>query len=423
MGKSSPPTKACGAATPGKRQHPSALLAAIRQDAAGRSSAAEVFIGLPAVYVEAVISAFWMTAMEGAALDWPPVLRLCSWADGQADAELQAPQNDAWREWRGTRMASLRLLEAGFARIDHEIPADLGDQAWAIIETASEDPDPEPAAEAEARASGRSLSEFTMAHIRPQALTTAVAYAAWARRGNPEAGLGTVQQLIENQLKPALEPSPAIRWVCGVSFGVLTRLFRPWAIEKAPTIFPAREAERHLWTAAWDGYLTLRPVLDMCEVLDGSYQLSVDLMNPASTEREELARANNLGLNLLIRYWHGQLTFENYNQLLRRYYRSAPASVRASLMNFMGRGSPPQIPFQRNCSFASGKSGSRPCAMAPTQGSWQASANGSQQESSERIGNYASSSQRSRTAGRLSSSTWFFPGSPRSLRHTPTHAW
>ena len=132
----------------------SALFSAIRQDAAGRSSAAEAFTGLPGVYVEAVISAFWQAAQEGTAVDWPPVLNLCSWADEQAEAELRASGDHLRRQWEAARMASLRLLEAGFAACGHEIPAELGGQAWAIIENAAADPDPEPETEAEADASG-----------------------------------------------------------------------------------------------------------------------------------------------------------------------------------------------------------------------------------------------------------------------------
>ena len=177
-----------------------------------------------------------------------------------------------------------------------------------------------------------------MAHVRPKALTTALAYAAWLRRGNPEAGLGAVQQLIENQIDPARpEPSRAVRWVCGASFGDLTGLFRPWAVEKTPVIFPLGEAERGLWTAAWDGYLDCSPDLDMCDVLDGSYQLAVDSLDPDGDDRAELARATNLGLHLIIRYWHGRLTFDSHDQLLRRYYGSAPAAARAYLMQFLGR--------------------------------------------------------------------------------------
>ena len=95
----------------------SALFSAIRQDAAGRSSAAEAFTGLPGVYVEAVISAFWQAAQEGTALDWPPVLNLCSWADQQAEAELRASGDRSRRQWEAARMACLRLLEGRLRRL------------------------------------------------------------------------------------------------------------------------------------------------------------------------------------------------------------------------------------------------------------------------------------------------------------------
>jgi len=177
------------------------------------------------VYVEAAISAFWQAAQEGTALDWPAVLNLCSWADQQAEAELRVRGDRSRRQWEAARMASLRLVQAGFSASGHEIPAELGGQAWAMIENAAADPDPEN--EAEAGASGPPLGEVSMGHVRPKALTTALAYAAWARRRNPEAGLGAVQQLIENQIDPARpEPSRAVRWVCGASFGVLAGLFR-----------------------------------------------------------------------------------------------------------------------------------------------------------------------------------------------------
>lgn len=329
-----PPGGLLGADRPGLA---SALSTAVRQDAAGRSSAAEAFTGLPGVYVEAVISAFWQAAQEGTALDWPAVLNLCTWADQQAEAELRDPGDRLWRQWEAARMASLRLLEAGFAS-GHEIPADLGGQAWAIIENAAADPDPKPAAEAEADASGRPLGEVAMAHVKPKALTTVFAYVAWARRGNPEAGLGAVQQLIENLIDPAQPaPSRAVRWVCGASFGVLAGFFRPWAVEKTPVIFPLGDTERDLWTAAWGGYLDRFPVLDMCETLDGSYQLAVDSLDPGGDDRAELARATGLGLHLIIRYWHGRLTSTAHDQLLRRYYRSAPAEARAYPMQFLGR--------------------------------------------------------------------------------------
>jgi hypothetical protein len=330
-----PPGGLWGADRPGLA---SALFTAIRQDAARRSLAAEAFTGLPGVYVEAVISAFWLAVQEGAALDWSAVLSLCSWADQQAELELQVSCEPTRRQWQSARMASLRLLEAGFAPSGHQIPAEHRAQAWAIIENAAADPDPDAETEATAEESGQPLYEVCRAYIRPKALTTALAYAAWLRRGNPEAGLGTVQQFIENQIDPAQpDPSRAVRWVCGASFGGLAGLFQPWAVEKAPVIFPLAKSERGLWTAAWDGYLERWPDLDMCEVLDGSYQLAVSLLDHDGDDRAELARATNLGCHLIIRYWHGRLSFDSHNQLLRRYYQSAPTPALTHLMQFLGR--------------------------------------------------------------------------------------
>ena len=87
-------------------------------------------------------------AQEGTALDWPAVLNLCSWADQQAEAELRVRGDRSRRQWEAARMASLRLVQAGFSASGHEIPAELGGQAWAMTENAAADPDPENEAEA-----------------------------------------------------------------------------------------------------------------------------------------------------------------------------------------------------------------------------------------------------------------------------------
>lgn len=112
-------------------------------------------------------------------------------------------------------------------------------------------------------------------------------------------------------------------------------------------IFPLGEAERHLWTAAWDGYLGRQPDLDMCDVLDGSYQMAVDSLDPDGDDRAELARATSPGLHLITRYWHGRLTFDSHGQLLRRYYRNAPAAARVHLMHVLGRELPAGYPRPR----------------------------------------------------------------------------
>jgi hypothetical protein len=132
------------------------------------------------------------------------------------------------------------------------------------------------------------------------------------------------------------EPSQAVRWVYGAYFPQLTALDPAWAIDKAPEIFPTAEAERPLWEAAWDAYLThARVIPDVCEILDSSYQFALDLLDPAASERPALARAHGLGWHLVSRYWAGQITLDSHGQLLSRFYQKAPLSVRADMMRFI----------------------------------------------------------------------------------------
>jgi hypothetical protein len=158
----------------------------IRQDAARRSAEADAFIGLPAVYVSAIISGLWRAVRDGAVLDWDPVLRLSVWADAQAAAELAGAADQDSAEWRDTRLNTLRLLEAGLRQGATEAPGSAREPAWTIIESAAADPDPSPEAEASAYEGGQGPGEQALNHVRPQALVTAIAFALWARRSDPE---------------------------------------------------------------------------------------------------------------------------------------------------------------------------------------------------------------------------------------------
>jgi hypothetical protein len=86
--------------------------------------------------------------------------------------------------------------------------------------------------------------------------------------------------------------------------------------------------------AAWDAYVTQAPIAaDVCIILDDCYRMAVAQLDPAATDRPVLIRAFNLGRHPLTRYWGGELTLDNHNQMLRRL----PASVRVDLMRLLGR--------------------------------------------------------------------------------------
>ena len=316
----------------------SALGTAVQQDAPRRSSEADAFIGLPAVYIAAVMSALWIAVREKTELDWQPVLRLCSWADEQAVAELGDLPSGTRAQWRDSRLNVLRLLEAGLSAADRPIPPDHRDQAWSIIESACNDPDPAPGDEARAYEAGQGPGEPGLEYIRSLALMAAVAYALWVRRNDPDAGLDEFRRVLDSHLNPEQEPSRAVRWVYGSCFPHLAFLDRSWAVQNAASVFPEQAAERPLWEAAWDGYLSPSPlVADVCAILDDCYQFAVDRVDSAASERRAVARADGVGRHLVTRYWFGQITIESHRQLLRRFYQNAPGSVCLDLMRFIGR--------------------------------------------------------------------------------------
>jgi hypothetical protein len=316
----------------------SSLGDAIHQDAARRSTEADAFIGLPAVYVSAVISALRRAVRDGAILDWDSVLRLSAWVDGQAIDALTGTADPDGAEWRDTRLHILRLLEAGFLQGDGEMPGTARERAWAIIESAATDPDPFPEVEASAYEDGRSPNELAINHIRPQALATAVAFALWARRQDADADLARFWQLLDSHLDPQHEPSHAVRWVYGGSFAQLVYLDHQRTAELATAIFPKDPSERPLWESAWDAYLTYAPIIsNVCAILADQYQMATDLLEQEASGQRTEARAFGLGRHLLTRYWYGELTLDSHDQLLRRYYQNGPTSVRIHLMHFLGR--------------------------------------------------------------------------------------
>jgi hypothetical protein len=316
----------------------SELAVAIRQDASRWSAEADAFTGLPADYVSAIISGLWQAVRDGTVLDWDPVLRLAAWADGQAAAEITGAVDQHGTAWRDTRLNILRLLQSGFRQGAGEAPGSAGEPAWAIIEDAAADPDPSPEAEASAEEDGRSPGELSLNYVRPQAIAAAIAFALWARRSNSETGLSRFHDLLDRHLDPRHEPSQAVRWVYGQYIAQLAYLDREWVVAHAAAVFPENPAERHLWDAAWDAYLTYAPVIpELCTILADQYQIAADRLQPEATGRRPEARALGLGRHLLTRYWLGDLTFDSDRQLLRRYYQNGPASVRIHLMRFLAR--------------------------------------------------------------------------------------
>ena len=83
-----------------------ALNSAVKNDAGRRSADAASFIGLPPVYIAAILNGLWQAVTNQAVLDWAGVLRLAEWINQQAVNELAHEQPIETRQWLGPRPAT-----------------------------------------------------------------------------------------------------------------------------------------------------------------------------------------------------------------------------------------------------------------------------------------------------------------------------
>jgi hypothetical protein len=81
-----PPTDRWGA--PSRASLRGALSSAIQSDAERRSADLELFIGMPAVYIGAVINGLYQARTNDAVLDWNGVIRLCEWINQQTSHDV-----------------------------------------------------------------------------------------------------------------------------------------------------------------------------------------------------------------------------------------------------------------------------------------------------------------------------------------------
>ncbi|MGH3570607.1 MAG: hypothetical protein ACRDUW_02065 [Pseudonocardiaceae bacterium] len=313
----------------------SPLTTAIEQHAARRSRDAVAFVGLPAHYLNPILRGMEAAARQGGDLDWPAVIRLCTWVNDQAATELDQP-TIGFRQWREARLALLVLIRLGLAAPEG-IAWSERDKVWTIIARALEDPDPMLGDETRLMGGGTSLEMLSMNVVRPEAIRVAVDWGVWARRHDPTVDVSDLFAVLEGHLDLWTEPSQAVRWVYGECFAILVGLDRDWAATHARSVFPLEPRLRDSWAAAWDAYLT-RGMLhrDVWTVLDEQYRVAVDRIDPHAAERKSLFRAFRVGQHLVHRFCVGDIDLNNAHSLLRRFYDRAPVSARAQLIDVIG---------------------------------------------------------------------------------------
>lgn len=306
------------------------------------------FAGLRPEYAGGIIAGFRDALRTGQnqPFPWATILDLCDWVMDESSKELrEMKEPSSSRNWRWTRQIIAELLRGGFADTGAQIPFQLRDRSWVILQPLAEDPDPSP--QSEAGYSGPGIYGLAINTVRGQAMHAVIHYALWVARNlksdNPlnVVDLGKMPEVTE-VLDGRLSKIPAGRVdgaVCGRFFPWLVSLDTKWAKENVARIFPSGEKKADLREAAWTTYVTMCQVHDnVFEVLAEEYARTVAQMDTSlQAQRRPIEDPDNaLAKHLMALYWRGVLRVEA-GGIIADFFSRARAEVRGHAISYVGR--------------------------------------------------------------------------------------
>lgn len=317
-----------------------ALSAAVQNDAVARAADAASFIGLPAVYVSAVLNGLWQAVSSDVVLEWSGVLRLCEWINEQAVDELDRGEIGEVRQWRGPRGDMIRLVMEGLNSRPNSIPQEHAVVVWSLIESCCQDPEPTPGDEAgDAHRVRDGFLPLAEQAVRPQAIRAAIRYGLWLRRASSDADLSRIHVVLEQHCDQWQDPSLAVRFIYGQLFANLVWMDADWTRTHVQSIFPLDPTQQMLLLAAWDGYLSsgnLTP--GTWELLTYVYDAMVNRLAAQGNSDNETFLVTQLGVHLLRNLWNGTLRLDSHDTLLKRYYSHVSPEIATDLMRSLGIG-------------------------------------------------------------------------------------
>ena len=313
---------------------------------------AESFAKLDPTYVRALVSGLREGHKARRYFSWEPVLRLCQWVMEQ-NREIPSRGEDGFDDmdpdWSWTRRAIADLLAAGFDSPERDIPIELREAAWTILDPLTVDPEPTPSYEAEYGGGNMDPTTLSINTVRGQAMHTVVHYGLWVRRHSDRDSaqsndrgfeeMPEVRGVLDLHLDPAYDSSLAIRSVYGQWFAWLYLLDRTWASANMDRVFSADEAFPELSAAAWEAYVIWGGTYDnMLTVLNNYYARAIDRIGQGTVRTRRPEQPDHrLAEHLMVYYWRGKLTLVEPGGLMERFYARASADLRAHALGFVGR--------------------------------------------------------------------------------------
>ncbi|HEY7216974.1 MAG TPA: hypothetical protein VH985_01180, partial [Candidatus Binatia bacterium] len=309
------------------------------------------FRGLDPTYVRSLLAGFRDAAGQKHIFGWKEVLELCGWVVGQPRDFHRVESRPLERDphWGWARKTIAELLEQGFTQGPTEIPFDLRESAWNILEKITTDPEPTPDYEQKYGGSNMDAAHIAINTTRGEAMHAVIYYAYWVRRALDEKRshqesealfqnfdeMPEVREVLETHLRT--DPSLGVRSVYGRFFPQLYFLDANWTKTHLRTIFPLDESMYHFFEAAWNTYvLFANPPDDLIDVLAPIYAHAMEHLKGRTNEKSHNLEAEHLAARLVGYYWKGKLDVGE-DSLLQLFWSKADANLRGYLFENVGR--------------------------------------------------------------------------------------
>jgi len=325
------------------------ITAAIKLNPEHFNDMAKSFKGLDPTYVRSYIGGYSQIIQNDVSPNWPAMLELCRWVmdqprgiPGRTGGDMDQDPDWAWAR------KSIASLVAHGANAN-QLPYDLREKLWSIIEPLTEDPDPKP--EDEAVRDDSFMNDaytLTINTTRGEAMVAVVEYALWVYRSIdklPEGketlkgGLNVmpeVKAVLEKHLDPQEDPSIAVRAVYGRFFPWFLLIDEPWTLTNLDKIFPPGEFGEPLYNAAWDTYIMYLPAYDRpFLVLKERYKEAVKNLGKVDKNKRRFTdRDEKLAAQLMIFYWRGKLSASD--DIFRLFWENPDGAARGYAISFIG---------------------------------------------------------------------------------------
>jgi hypothetical protein len=266
-----------------------------------------------------------------------------------SDPELRvdmAPSFDGG--WPHVRRELVSLLKGGLEADDErQVPEGLLPRVRDALLTLADDPDPTRQGDrpAEGWSGHNDPLHVAINHVRPEAISALVAYAACRSRrgldGHPPIGIGParLESFVSAKLAERLSRQHEFSWAVQSVFGRhlcnLYWLDKPWVEAHLDDIFPPGEDEESLWyfAAAWDSYVVSNRhlFLPLFERMRPLYVRAIEAMERGFVTSTYLERTKQFAGHLIIEYFHAPYDLRapaGESNLLRLFFEKASPEAR-----------------------------------------------------------------------------------------------